>query len=171
VAKLTDDAALIALYEAEHAALTRFARLVSFDPVLADDLVQDAFLRLGLRRNWPARVDDPPAYLRRIVANLAKDHKRAERRRRSREERVTEWDRAVAGAVDFEAGTDPGVVALRTVLAGLSPQQRAVLVLRYFEDRSVEETAAVLGISSGSVKTHSHRGLQRLRAVLEGAKT
>jgi len=108
-------------------------------------------------RSWNRVREDREGYLRRIMYNLAVDDWR--RRKRRPEVLVTE-ERA--------GPADPGsAVALRqtlvAALAQLPPRQRAVLVPRYWEQRSEAETAEMLGCSIGSVKSTASRGLARLR--------
>jgi RNA polymerase sigma-70 factor (sigma-E family) len=145
-----------AFVAARQRALLRAATLVSGDPHLAQDLVQDALLKLALR--WE-RVGpgEPEAYVRRILYRDLVSW-----RRRFRRERLGEpADVAVA---DPATGTDDRV-ALRAALAQLTPKQRAVLVLRFYEDLSVHQTAALLGVSAGTVKSQSNAALGRLRAI------
>ena len=126
----------------------------------AEDLLQAAVERLLRRRR---RVDDLEAYLRRILYNLAADgwRKRAARYR----------SRALLPSL-LNDGTGPDPVAtvdlrdaLVRALRELPPQQRAVLVLRYWEQLTQAETADVLGCSEGAVKSAGSRGLSRLRQL------
>jgi RNA polymerase sigma-70 factor (sigma-E family) len=135
------------------------AYLLSGDWFLADDVVQDALLRIY--RVWPRleRSDDVGGYARRILLNLYLDY----RRRPSRREQPTEEtpDRPAPADAGAEH-RDRLVAALRQV----PPRQRAVLVLRFWEDLSVEQTAQVLDVSAGNVKSQTSRGLATLRAAL-----
>ena len=139
------------------------AFLICGDWFLADDLVQDALARLYAV--WPRVVQrgDPQAYVRRIVVNLHLDH----RRRPARREVLTpdELDGERPEEPSQDEYRDQLIAALRQV----PPPQRAVLVLRYWEDLSVEQTAAVLGTSTGTVKSQASRGLDALRAQLGGS--
>jgi len=105
----------------------------------------------------------PQAYARRILVNLALDGSRGRARRRS------ELDAAPAiadePAWDVFAGLETRAELL-DALARLTPRQRSVLVLRYFNDLTEAETAEVLGFSPGTVKSNASRGLARLREVL-----
>ncbi len=126
----------------------------------AEDLLQAAVERL-LRRRRP--VDDLEAYLRRILYNLAADGWR----RRGTWLRVR--SRAPARASDV-IGTDPLTTvdlrdALVRALRQLSPRQRTVVVLRYWEQLTQAETAELLGCSEGNVKAVTSRGLSRLREL------
>jgi RNA polymerase sigma-70 factor (sigma-E family) len=141
--------------------LMRTAYLMSGDRGHAEDLVQVTLLRTA--RRWPRVRREPEAYARRVLVNLAKDRWRTLRRR------VTE----VAGvAVDASLPETPEddllerehlLAAVRELPAG----QRAVLVLRFFDDLSVAETAATLDCSEGTVKSQTSRALVRMRAVLD----
>ncbi|MFI5605709.1 SigE family RNA polymerase sigma factor [Amycolatopsis sp. NPDC051903] len=125
----------------------------------AEDLTQAALLKLYLA--WPrlSRRDSLDAYARKVVLRtfLAEN-----RRSRWKRERLTDDPPDVPAASSV---TDDELVVQRA-LAVLAPRQRAVLVLRYFEDLSVEETAAALGCSTGTVKSQAARGLATLRAKL-----
>ncbi len=139
--------------------LRRTAFLLCGDWFLADDLVQDAAARVYAR--WPriAGLESPDAYLRKTLVNLYLDHTRRPARR---EELVAELpDRAAPAAGDGIDHRDQLLAALRDVPAG----QRAVLVLRFWEDLSVEQAAAALGTSTGNVKSQTARGLETLRAA------
>jgi RNA polymerase sigma-70 factor (sigma-E family) len=131
----------------------------------AEDLVQQALLRSASR--WPAARERPEAYTRKILVNLARDRWRS--RRHTREQAADDladlpaapWSDDIAPALERQ-------LLLRACRL-LPVQQRAVLVLRFWEDCSVAETAAVLGCTEGTVKSHTHRALHRLRLVLEEA--
>ena len=131
-----------------------------------EDLLQAALERL--LRNW-RRVDtDPEGYLRRTLYNLAADGWRSRGRWRSR------LDEFRAQAPSETASEDVAVVDLRDALVRLlyqlPPRQRAVIVLRYWEQRTEAEVAVLLGCSEGTVKSAASRGLRRLRE-LAGART
>jgi RNA polymerase sigma-70 factor (sigma-E family) len=137
-------------------ALLRTAVLLcNGDRHAAEDLLQTALLRLA--RHW-GRTSDPEAYVRRILVNLAVDGTRNRRRRLPE----TRWPEGLEPAV-HDAAADP----LPEVVASLPPQQRATLVLRFWDDCSVAETARLLGCSEGTVKSNTSRALARLREALE----
>jgi RNA polymerase sigma-70 factor (sigma-E family) len=140
------------------ARLRRTAYLISGDWELASDIVQEALIRVYVA--WPRieRKGGLAAYARRCVVNVAID---LGRRRSSSELPATHesMDRA-AGAVDLGV---PAREALLDALRDLPPRQRACLVLRYFEDLSVRETAEVLGCHEGTVKSQTARALDSLR--------
>lgn len=143
--------------------LLRTAHLITWDAGEAEDLVQECLLKLA--RRWPRvrRMNQPLAYARRVLINLAVDGGEKRSRRRS------ELD---AGDTVIERPAQDVLAALDTreelldALAALTPRQRAVLVLRYFNDLTETEAAAVLGCSPGTVKSNASRGLARLREVL-----
>lgn len=139
-----------------HGELLRFAHILCGDPHLAADLVQDALERAGLAWRRIQRQDDPEGYLRRTILNQYLN-----RRRRLRRERLTD-DPPERPSRPVE----PADAEVWLMLATLPPQQRAVLVLRYYEDLSEAEIARVLGCSTGTVKSSASRALAKLRAVL-----
>jgi RNA polymerase sigma-70 factor (sigma-E family) len=141
--------------------LLRTAYLLTGDRGHAEDLVQTTLLRTA--RRWPTARRDPGAYARKVLVNLARDRWRTLRRRPG--EAPLEIDVAVP-VRDGVAERDRLLRAARTLPAG----QRAVLVLRYFDDLSVAETAAALGCSEGTVKSQTARALDRLRSVLAPTK-
>jgi RNA polymerase sigma-70 factor (sigma-E family) len=148
--------------------LLRTAYLVVWDLSEAEDLVQECLLSVA--RRWPRvrSMEYPLAYARRVLVNLALDGSRRRSRRRQ------ELEHADLSALEARADERPrrelsGVDArseLIQALGTLPPRQRAVLVLRYFEDLSEAQVAALLGCSLGTVKSTASRGLTRLEAVL-----
>ena len=143
--------------------LLRTAYLIVWDEAEAEDLVQECLLKVA--RRWPRvrRMQQPRAYARRILVNLAVDGARGRARRRSELE---------SGAAANPIAFDP-LPALDTraellqVLGQLPVRQRAVLVLRYFNDLTEAQVAEVLGCSPGTVKSSASRGLARLREALQ----
>lgn len=141
---------------AEIGALTRIAYLLTGDPHHAEDLVQVTLTKVAT--HWQ-RIDDPPAYARRVLYTQSASWWR--RRHRRVAETLTPHlpDRAMP-APELELS-----LVLRAALAQLTPRQRAVLVLRYFEDCSESETAARLNCRVGTVKSQTRHALQRLRRL------
>jgi RNA polymerase sigma-70 factor (sigma-E family) len=138
--------------------LLRTAYLLCGDWHLAEDLTQNALAKVYVGWHRIQQVEQLDAYVHRMLFRTYVD---AYRRRRKRE--------ILSSAVPDVAGTGIASDVRLTLLAALAevtPRYRAVLVLRFWEDRSVGETADALGISVGSVKSHTHRGLQKLRSVL-----
>jgi RNA polymerase sigma-70 factor (sigma-E family) len=128
-------------------------------PADAEDLVQGVLLRMYQR--WPKiEQRDPVGYARRAVANAATDRWRRHRFREVLVEMVPDGAAASHGPADTNADRD----SLFRALAGLTPRERAVIVLRYFEDLREDQIAADLGIALGTVKSTYSRALGKLRA-------
>jgi RNA polymerase sigma-70 factor (sigma-E family) len=137
-------------------ALLRFAHVLTGDPHQAADLVQDALERTALAWNRVENKDDPESYVRRAIVNR---HVSIWRRRR-REHLVRECPEASYVAAE---GHDD---ALWRELATLPPRQRAVVVLRFYEDLSERQVADVLGCTVGTVKSQNAKALARLRTLV-----
>ena len=143
-------------------ALTRFAYSLTGDQGHAEDVVQTALIKsyLATRRRCP---DSPEAYVRRAVvsAHLA----------RFRRRRVIEVLSPILPDQRAEQDTDHSedVESIAERLAGLSPRQRTVMVLRYVEDWTESEIADAMGVTTGTVKTLAHRALARLREPAAGS--
>jgi RNA polymerase sigma-70 factor (sigma-E family) len=140
--------------------MRRVAYLLWGDWHTADDLLSTALVKL--LRHWRrvSTMDNPDAYLRRTLLRVWLDERRRPWRREHPNGVVP--DRPVAGGVSADQVDDR--LALLTLLAELPPRRRAVLVLRYFCDLSVEQTAEELGCSTGTVKSQTARALAALRA-------
>ena len=140
--------------------LLRSAVLLTGDRHAAEDLVQETLVRAA--QHWkgvdPARAD---AYVRRILYTRSVD---AWRWRRREPGPVEVTDRDVAPDPDLAAQADDRV-ALAGALRRLTPRQRAVLVLRFYEDRTEVDTARVLGCSVSTVKSQTRHALGRLRVL------
>lgn len=151
-------ASLGAWYSAEHDRLVRFAYLLTRNLDSAEDLVQDAFIRMY-------RVRDPldevgyPAYARRVIVNLA----RSAFRRRSVERRVMH---SLTPSENVERD-HAGDLDVRHALLSLSIPDRACLALRYYEGQTDAEIAATLGISEAAAKKRVTRAQARLRSQLK----
>jgi RNA polymerase sigma-70 factor (sigma-E family) len=145
--------------------LLRTAYLIVWDQAEAEDLVQECLLKVA--RRWPRirRMDQPRAYARRTLVNLAVDGARGRARRRSELELGTA---ASPIAVDPLPALDARAELLQA-LGRLPARQRAVLVLRYFNDLTEAQVAEVLGCSPGTIKSSASRGLARLREALQPA--
>lgn len=140
-------------------ALIRTAYLLTGDQHRAEDLVQDALIKTY--RAW-ARLarSNPDAYTRKVMYHL-----NISRWRRFGSREIS-TDRPPDGRmVVDEAGRSVNRVALRRALDQLAPRQRAVIVLRFFEDATEAETAELLGVSIGTVKSTTSRALEKLRAI------
>ncbi|SDC29593.1 SigE family RNA polymerase sigma factor [Streptomyces prasinopilosus] len=165
---LIDDAASVefhAFFERHYAELSRLAALLTGEPDAADDLAADALLALWHRWDRVRAADHPVAYARGVVANLARTRIRSavrERRRvalfwSQREERVENPD--VAGVVD-----------VREALRRLPFRKRACVVLRHAFDLSEKDTALALGVSVGTVKSQTSKGMAELQRLLGTAE-
>ena len=156
------DAVIAAMY-AEHArSLVGLARLFVDHRDAAEDVVQEAFIRLSRSLH---RIDDPSkaaAYLRSIVLNLARDHNRRGLLSLRHSQRPVDLD---------PAGVDETIVSrdehqrVLTALRALPRRQRDCLALHYLLELPVADIADTLGLSPNSVKTHLKRGLASLRQV------
>jgi RNA polymerase sigma-70 factor (sigma-E family) len=135
--------------------LRRAAYLICRDWDLADDLLQTALTKAWTA--WPRISGDPDPYVYRIMINT----RRSWWQRRWRDEVPTE--RMPETAVGDSADDVDRRTLLWEALGQLSDRQRAVIVLRYFEDLTEEQVAEILGCTVGSVKSHAHRAMTRLR--------
>jgi RNA polymerase sigma-70 factor (sigma-E family) len=140
------------LYVGRAPALRRTAFLLCGDWQLAEDLVQVAFEKVYA--SW-SRLREPDAVLRRTLVRCWVDETRRPHRR----------ERSVAEVPDRSVDA-PERESLSHALAAVPPRQRACLVLRFYDDLSVAETARLLGCTEGTVKSQTSRGLEALRLVL-----
>jgi RNA polymerase sigma-70 factor (sigma-E family) len=143
--------------------LLRYAVMLTGDPHLAQDLVQETMVRVQLNWRRVARAESPERYVRRMVTNQYVDWRRG-----SWFKRVllrAEPDDAVAVPIDH-AETTADRDQMWCWLARLPRQQRAALVLRYYEDLPDAEIADVLGCAVGTVRSSISRALATLRADL-----
>ena len=157
---------LTELYREHYRSLVRLAALLLDDVAAAEEVVQDAFVQL--HRSW-ARVNEPSkraSYLRSIVMNGARS--RARRRAAGRRLEVVS-DQSAASAETFAVQHEDRREVL-AALRALPDRQRECLALRYYLELSEAEIAAALGISAGSVKTHTHRGIAALERALESTR-
>ncbi|GAA2277638.1 SigE family RNA polymerase sigma factor [Streptomyces atrovirens] len=150
-----------AFFERHYAELSRLAHLLTGEADTADDLAADALLALWHRWDRVRAADHPAAYARGVVANLARTRIRSavrERRRIAlfwspREERIENPD-------------VPGVVDVQEALRRLPFRKRACVVLRHAFDLSEKDTALALGISVGTVKSQTSKGMTELQRLL-----
>ena len=132
--------------------------LTGGDTHLAEDLVQETLGRMYTKWGRRRRIENPSGYAQTTLVNIFISM----RRRKSSSERPTEYFGEVpARSVDLELR-----LTLLDVLSRLPELDRAVLVLRFWEDRSVEDTAVALRLSSGAVRNRSSRALARVRELL-----
>jgi RNA polymerase sigma-70 factor (sigma-E family) len=146
------------LWRERYPALVRLAYLIVGDAGLAEEITQDAFIRVW--RSWGRirKEEAAAAYARATVVNLA---------RNSLRRRVLEARHRVARSDDVAEVPLERLDYLRAVRS-LPARQRACVALRYYEDLSEQETARLLGISIGTVKSQTHKALRRLQELLGG---
>ncbi len=142
---------LAELYGRQRQAMIRLARLLTGSVGIAEEIVQEAFLKLHQLERQP---DNPDAYLRAVVANLSKSHLR----RLRVERRPTLQERIILDEPSFDETW--------AAVCRLPFRLRAVLVLRFYQDLSESEISRVLGCRPGTVKSRLHRGLEKLREEL-----
>jgi RNA polymerase sigma-70 factor (sigma-E family) len=161
----TADEAVTRLFAAYYRQLVRLAALLLTDTGTAEEVVQDAFVRLHQRWRRLREPDRALGYLRTSVVNGA----RSALRHRAVASRHAATLRPPPDAPSAEAthldgvGNDELLAALRR----LPPRQRETLVLRYYADLSEAEIAEIMGISRGAVKSHAARGIAALRQTVE----
>src|SRR5262245_6146037 len=156
---MDDESALREFASARMGMLSSVAYLLTGDHHAAQDLVQTVLIKVA--RNWRriSTVNAPDAYVRRMLYH---EHVSAWRRRGDEE--------PVATVPEPPPSADPADSAVRRILlqqalARLTPRQRAVIILRFFEDLSEADAAEVLGCSLGTVKSQTHHAIGRLRAL------
>jgi len=142
--------------------LLRFAYLVTGSQQAAEEAVQGGLSRVYERWATVSRAHDVDRYVRRVIVNA---HVSAWRRHGRRESPVAEV-RGPSPAVDPSVKVSQADLVWR-VCAGLPPQQRAAVVLRFYEDLDYSEIATILGCTDTTVRSHVHRGLAALRAQLQ----
>lgn len=140
-------------------ALLRTAYLLTGDHHDAEDLVQSALIKVVPR--WARIKHRPEAYVRRVLARESVNRWRGRRWREVTTEIIPE-------AKDSPSTDAADRIALLAELRRLSPRQRAVIVLRYYDDLTETDTAAALGISVGTVKSHTRDALAQLRKQQPG---
>jgi RNA polymerase sigma-70 factor (sigma-E family) len=158
VASAEVDAELHDFVHARYAHLRRTAFLLCGDWHRAEDLVQTALTRtvVAARRR---RVENLDAFCRTVLLRSFLDD--CGRRWRRREQ-----SRDVVPEVAVDAADSTAIITVLAAVRALPPRQRAAVILRYWEDRSIEETADALGVSSGTVKSQCAKGLEALRRTL-----
>ncbi len=141
--------------------LFRTALLMCGDWHLAEDLVQTTLAKLYVNWSKVERSTVPEAYARKTLTNTFLSHRRIRRN--------SELPSVDLGEQRFTPGPDSDRLELFEALRSLDALDRAVVVLRYWEDRSVAETAVEVGLSDGAVRTRASRALALLRTELSGA--
>jgi len=139
--------------------LLRLATLLTSDQGLGEDVYQETLHRLAAR--W-SRVENPRAFCRQVMHNIVIDQARLQRRQVPQIRLVEGHDGG-----DLRSADSASAIELRPVLLDalrtLTPQQRTIVVLRYFDDRSENEVAGLLGVSPGTVKSTASRAMAQLR--------
>jgi RNA polymerase sigma-70 factor (sigma-E family) len=141
----------------------RLAYLITGDHVVAEDLVQDAFVKLAGRLVHLREAGAFEAYLRRTVVNLANSHFR----RRMIERRYEEREASMLALPRHDPDI-PTRVAARAALLELPVRQRTAIVLRFYVDLSEGQTAELMGCRTGTVKALVSQGMDKLRPLMAG---
>lgn len=156
--------------------LNNYASKMLRDVALAEDVVQEAFVRAWRYRDRVVDGSDGRAWLYRVVRNLVIDHVRA-RRARPPEDLCPVWYDVIDAQQHATVGSyeaDPAIsvtnmITVTSLLDRLSPAHRVALVLVYLEDLQVQEVAAILRIPPGTVKSRCYYALRELRNIVENA--
>ena len=154
---------LTLLYAAHYRGLVRLAAYLTGDRDGAEEVVQDAYVKVLGRWGGLRDLDKGEAYLRQTVVNLS----------RSRLRHRVVVERHAPAAMPDTASAEAGAMtqldrsAVVRAIAELPPRQREAIVLRYYADLSEAQTAHAMGISTGAVKSHTSRGMAALRHLLE----
>jgi RNA polymerase sigma-70 factor (sigma-E family) len=146
---------------ARERALLRTAWLLTGDWALAEDLVQTALVKSWPRWERIRRRDDPEVYVRRVMVNTWSTWLRRRWRGEQPAPAMPDWAASADVAAEVTAR-----MAVRAALTSLTGRQRAVVVLRVFDDMSEAQVADVLGCSAGTVKSTLSRALAKLRESL-----
>jgi RNA polymerase sigma-70 factor (sigma-E family) len=154
---------LTALYSAHYRGLVRLAAYLTGDRDGAEEVVQDAYVKVLGRWGGLRDLDKGEAYLRQTVVNLSRSRLR---------HRVVVERHAPAPLPDIASAESAAMSALDRsavihALAELPRRQREAIVLRYYADLSEAQTAHAMGVSAGAVKSHTSRGMAALRHLLE----
>lgn len=160
----SSDQCLSDLYAVHAPGVRRMAYLVTGDTYEAEDLLQEAFVRLGGRLLTLSDPERAAGYLYRTVINLSRDHGRRLRRNRDIHKRLP---RDVSTPAPDVGDRDH----IWSALLSLPVRHRAVLFLRYYMDLSEAQTAELLGCSVSAVKSLNHRASESLRKQLQGDQT
>jgi len=157
----TDQTSFAAVFNAHHRQAVRLAYLMTSDPHQAEDIAAEAFAKVYVR--WKkGEVRDVGAYVRRAVANEANSKLRRRYLERREAAKRSGDERGVRTVDDVAADRD----AVWQAIQRLPDRQRHAVVLRYYEDLSEAETAALLDCSVGTVKSQVSRGLAKLEQML-----
>jgi RNA polymerase sigma factor (sigma-70 family) len=167
------DDLVVRLFQSDGRSLVRLARMFVDDRDAAEDIVQEAFLRLARHAGGIDAIEQAPAYLRSIVLNLARDHNRrglvSLRHHAAAGREIDVPDDPATDVADRLAREDEHVRVIEAVRR-LPVRQRDCVTLRYFEEYSIDRIADTLGLSANSVKTHLRRGMQHLGRSLDDGR-
>lgn len=163
---MRDEASYVEFVSARWGSLFRLAYLLTGSETAAEDLLQTSLMRAYVAWDRVRRTESPEAYVRRILVNGSI----SEGRRRSRRKEVQVAHVPETSSPDVH-GQSLDRAALWPLVKELPPRQRAVVVLRYYEDLSEAEIARVLGCAPGTVKSQASDALRRLRTVLATSST
>ena len=160
----TDADSFASVFNAHHRKAVRLAYLLTGDHHQAEDIVSDAFAKVYVQ--WKkGRVDDVGAYVRRAVVNESNSKLRRRYLERREASKRSGDDRGVRRVDDQAAEHDEVWRAIER----LPERQRQAVVLRYYEDLSEADTAEILGVSVGTVKSQVSRGLTRMQELLSAS--
>ncbi len=163
--RIRDDTwAFQTLFEKHKDYVYRLARGFLVDPELADDAVQEVFIRL-YRAKTPTYVRAQfRTWLYKVTLNTSRDLQRKHRRHQVHRAELNEASPGVSS--DIGEAVDAWL-DIESVVADLPERQREVLILRYFEGLSTKETAEILGCNEGTIKAHLHRATRALKATFK----
>ena len=145
------------VFRASFASIMRTVFLIVHDQGAAEEVTQDAFVKLLAKWGSVAAYDRPEAWVRKVAVRMAVRHVGREARRRIKEATAQSVPQAAAAIPDHDVAS---------AVQQLAPMQRAVVVLHYFEDRPVLEIARTLQVSESTVKQHLFRARARLAQTL-----
>jgi RNA polymerase sigma-70 factor (ECF subfamily) len=163
---------LMELYLEQRASLLRFLRARLRDPELAEDVLQDVYLKLE-RTALPSDIDNPSGFLFRMASNLALDHIRKNKRTRLRDQAWSDLNSEKAGN-DYRADTphaDDALIAkerlnaLKKHLQSLSPKSREAFERHKFQGQSYKQVAQEMDISIGTVGKHLGKALKHIMSI------
>lgn len=157
-ARVRDDVELTRFIRDEHPRIVRMLSLYCGDRELAADLAQEALARAC--RDWSkvSSLESPGAWVRRVAINLANSAARRRKVHSKAQDLLTREERQPPDGPDVASA-----VAVRAALAALPPRARMAIVLRYFADLSVADSAAAMGCAEGTVKALTFEGINLLR--------
>lgn len=169
-ARAGDRDAFGALVARHQQAALRVAAVISGSTVEANDIVQDAMVKAYRRLDTYRDASPVRSWMLRVVANEARNHVRSRIRRLRRDDRAGRRELRVTIDADADVLTRQEHEALARALGRLNLRDREVLGCRFVAELSEAQTADLLGVARGTVKSRISRALERLRAEMEGAE-